>query len=236
MPCRSCPSAVDLMTSTEKNRRIRISKDGPYLVYGGTPLSVVEVVFDDEGTAECYRMVKQYPKIETYSLCRCGQSRNKPYCDGTHAKIGFVGTETASLDPFKEGAEKLEGPNLILYDNRDLCVGARFCHRAGGIWDLTERSNDQEARKVAEEIAASCPSGRLVVCDRENGKPIEPKLEPSIQLIEDRGIADSGPIWVRGGIPIESADGTKYKVRNRVTLCRCGRSENKPFCDGSHLD
>lgn len=43
-----------------------------------------------------------------------------------------------------------------------------------------------------------------------------------------------GPLWVRGGIPVESSDGATYEVRNRVTLCRCGRSSNKPFCDGTH--
>ena len=45
-----------------------------------------------------------------------------------------------------------------------------------------------------------------------------------------------GPIYVRGGIPIASLDGTPYEVRNRVALCRCGASQNKPFCDGSHVD
>jgi CDGSH-type Zn-finger protein len=41
---------------------------------------------------------------------------------------------------------------------------------------------------------------------------------------------------VRGCIPIESADGTLWETRNRVTLCRCGKSQNMPFCDGSHID
>jgi len=41
-------------------------------------------------------------------------------------------------------------------------------------------------------------------------------------------------LWVRGGIPVTSANGFHYEVRNRVTLCRCGTSKNKPFCDGSH--
>jgi CDGSH-type Zn-finger protein len=41
---------------------------------------------------------------------------------------------------------------------------------------------------------------------------------------------------VKGGVPVESADGTVYEVRNRVTLCRCGKSTNKPFCDGTHID
>ena len=35
---------------------------------------------------------------------------------------------------------------------------------------------------------------------------------------------------------MESADGTTYEIRNRVTLCRCGASQNKPFCDGSHWE
>jgi hypothetical protein len=74
-----------------------------------------------------------------------------------------------------------------------------------------------------------------VASETETGESLEPDLEPSIGLIRDPKEAVSGPLWVRGGIPIESADGTEYEVRNRVTLCRCGRSSNKPFCDGSHI-
>lgn len=64
---------------------------------------------------------------------------------------------------------------------------------------------------------------------------IEPEFEPSIELIEDPQEKASGPIWLKGGIELEAADGTKYETRNRVTLCRCGKSHNKPFCDGSHI-
>ena len=42
-------------------------------------------------------------------------------------------------------------------------------------------------------------------------------------------------MWVKGGLRIESSDGTNYEIRNRVTLCRCGKSKNKPFCDSSHV-
>jgi CDGSH-type Zn-finger protein len=35
-------------------------------------------------------------------------------------------------------------------------------------------------------------------------------------------------------VPVVAADGSTYEVRNRQTLCRCGESDNKPFCDGSH--
>ena len=106
--------------------------------------------------------------------------------------------------------------------------------RAGGTWELTEQSDDPDARQKAIEEACDCPSGRLVAWDQD-GKAIEPDFEPSIGLIEDTQAGVMGPMWVRGGIPIESADGKAYEVRNRVTLCRCGKSSNKPFCDGSHL-
>ena len=45
----------------------------------------------------------------------------------------------------------------------------------------------------------------------------------------------SGPIRVKGGVRLESTDGKLYETRNRVTLCRCGKSKNKPFCDATHV-
>jgi hypothetical protein len=74
-----------------------------------------------------------------------------------------------------------------------------------------------------------------VVREKGTGKPIEPHFEKSITVLEDPGRECSGPLWVKGGIPIQSADGSEYEVRNRVTLCRCGKSSNKPFCDGTHI-
>jgi CDGSH-type Zn-finger protein len=177
---------------------------------------------------------KKYPAQENYTLCRCGHSHNKPFCDRTHAKIKFDGTEEASNRPYMEQAAELNGPGLKLTDAESFCASARFCHRSGGIWKLTQQSNDPEAKRIAIEEACDCPSGRLVVWDKD-GKAIEPDLEPSIGLVEDTQVRKMGPIWVRGGIPIESADGKIYEIRNRVTLCRCGKSSNKPFCDGSHL-
>jgi hypothetical protein len=91
-----------------------------------------------------------------------------------------------------------------------------------------------EAKRIAIEEARDCPSGRLVVWDKKTDKPVEPEFERSVGLVEDPQVGVSGPIWVRGGIPAESADGKTYEIRNRVTLCRCGKSSNKPFCDSSH--
>ena len=101
---------------------------------------------------------------------------------------------------------------------------------------LKKESDNPEARNTAIEEACNCPSGRLVVRDRKTGDVIEPELEKSIALIEYPAQDEQGPLWIRGGIPVVSAQGKPYMVRNRVTLCRCGKSRNKPFCDGRHIN
>jgi CDGSH-type Zn-finger protein len=53
-------------------------------------------------------------------------------------------------------------------------------------------------------------------------------------LIEDPVEDCSGPIWLRGGVVLTSADGHQHEKRNNMTVCRCGASKNKPFCDGTH--
>ena len=225
--------------------KIKIAKNGPYRVSGKLPMAKQIIVADEEGYSAEWKEGERYPEKEEYKLCRCGQSRNKPYCDDTHKKINFDGTETASKKKYIEQAEKIDGPDLVLTDAVELCASARFCDRAGGTWKLTENSDDPKSREIAIEEACDCPAGRLVAWDKKNrfdrearraGKAIEPKFKPSIGLVEDPSAGVSGPIWARGGIPIESADGEEYEVRNRATLCRYGRSENKPFCDGTHIE
>jgi hypothetical protein len=122
---------------------------------------------------------------------------------------------------------------LILTDAQPLCAFARFCDVAGQVWNLVEQPGAQAAALTAQE-AGLCPSGRLVAWDKETKTPLEPELEPSIGIVEDPAEGVAGPLWVRGGIPVVAADGERYEVRNRVTLCRCGASKNKPFCDASH--
>jgi len=215
--------------------RIVVSKDGPYLLSVEVPIAGQAIVTDEEGIAVAWRRGKRYESKDGCALCRCGNSRNKPYCDGSHIKVEFDGTETASREPYREQAETLEGPGITLTDAEALCAGARFCDRAGGIWSLVHDSDDPEAKEIAIQEAKDCPSGRLVVWN-EDGTPIEPSFEPSIGVVEGPDAGVSGPLWVRGGILVVSEDGTLYEVRNRVTLCCCGRSSNKPFCDGSHAE
>lgn len=220
--------------AAEKDRmKIKILKNGPYMVSGNVPLIEEIMTADEEGNVCEWHEGVKYPLKERYTICRCGASKNKPFCDGTHVKINFDGTETASKENYMERARKLEVKDFILNDVWDLCDHSRFCLRGGGIRELL-KSEDPKDIELAIQEAKSCPSGRLVLWDKKTGQPIEPDFEPSIVLVNDPQKQCDGPVWVRGGIPIESADGSTYEVRNRVTICRCGKSENKPFCDGRH--
>ncbi len=213
--------------------RIKIQENGPYLVTGNIPLKEMVIGVDREGSSKKWLKGKDYPHGENYILCRCGKSKNKPFCDGSHIKAAFKGDEVASMAPFDEKAEVLQGPNLNLLDYTDLCAIARFCTRGKGVWAYTRASGDPNEKKHAIYEANNCPSGRLIAVEK-NGKRHEPRSELSIGVVEDPEMKCSGPLWVRGGIQVEGADGKLYEVRNRITLCRCGRSTNMPFCDGSH--
>lgn len=220
----------------KKDFRIKVTENGPYLVLGNVPLSKEEIVPDSEGFLLVWKKIKDYPVQNKCGLCRCGKTKNSPFCDGTHDKIKFDGKETAGNILFKDQAEVTEGENLTLLDAVPLCASGHFCTRAGGIWDLVENSGDLESQKIATREAIDCPSGRLVIVDKKTGKEIEPDFHQSISAIEDTITKVSGPLWVKGRIPIESADGKFYELRNRIALCRCGKSDNKPFCDSTHKE
>jgi CDGSH-type Zn-finger protein len=215
-------------------KRIVVSKDGPYLVSGNIPLSVQVITPNKEGFSWDWKQGKTFDTKPDYELCRCGRSKTKPFCDGTHNKIRFDGKLTATRTPFARQAETFDGPTLMLSDAENLCAFARFCDPAGKIWSLIHETHNKEARDLVIREANHCPAGRLVVHDKKTGKEVEEQLPPSIGVIEDPTLGCSGPLWVRGGITIESDDGKPYEVRNRVTLCRCGSSDNMPFCNGSH--
>ncbi len=218
----------------ERKPRIKVTLNGPYIVTGNVPLSKMVIEVDDRGYQIRWREVENYPQRKSYALCRCGKSKNMPYCDGTHITTEFDGTETAGYAKYMENVKTFNGPELKLTDNKPLCVDSGFCTRAGNIWNLTVHSDTPEYREIAIQEAEDCPSGRLVVWDKQ-GSPIEPDFGPSIVVtVDEDGI--TGPLWVRGEIPIESAEGIEYEKRNRVTLCSCGRSYNKPLCDIAHLD
>ncbi len=130
------------MTTKKKNERsqnnfsVKVCKNGPYLIRGGIPLTQKIIRYDKKFDSCEWEDGKTFPIQMNYTLCRCGQSQNKPFCDGTHNKINFDGTETAHLKNYYKNKVTLDGPGLTLTDAKDLCASARFCHRAGGIWNL----------------------------------------------------------------------------------------------------
>jgi CDGSH-type Zn-finger protein/uncharacterized Fe-S cluster protein YjdI len=120
---------------------ITIEKDGPLVVHADFSLN-------GEKTG-CFRA----------TLCRCGASKNKPYCDNAHKTAGF----------------------------------------------------------------------------RSDGKPGVGNLDANLRTGPvDIAILPGGPLVVSGCCEIRDADGAPVSRTDKVALCRCGASRNKPFCDGSH--
>jgi CDGSH-type Zn-finger protein len=213
---------------------VTITRNGPYIVAGNVPLQTQTITANAAGDSESWAPGDRFPARETYALCRCGHSATPPFCDGTHAKIGFDGTETASRAPYLDQAKRFDGPALALTDAEPLCAFARFCDANGKVWSQAARTDDAAVRATFLRQVDNCPSGRLAAWDKASAQPAGRLLPVSIGLIEDPAEGCSGPMWLRGGIPLISADGSVYEARNRMTLCRCGASKNKPFCDGAH--
>lgn len=214
---------------------ITVSERGPYLVYGRPPLAAQFIMPNAENESWYFQQGRSYPtEAEPTALCRCGASKRKPYCDGSHTTAEWDPTLTAPDEALLDHAEEIRGETLSLTDNARYCVFARFCHPAGDAWTLTEHSDDPTSRRLAIREASMCPGGRLLAWNRDTGKPYEFRFEPSLGLIEDPAIGSSGGVWVRGGIPLRRENGRTYEIRNRMVLCRCGQSANKPFCDGTH--
>lgn len=213
---------------------ITIAAKGPYLVFGSPPLNIQSIETNRDGECWEFKEGKSFSMAtEPTALCRCGESKHHPYCDGSHLKADWSPELTAPNKPLLDDAEVIEGPIVSLTDNESYCAFARFCDAKGRTWNLVEQDNQHAAELTIRE-ANMCPAGRLSAWNNATGEPYEPVLGPSLALIEDPSIGVSGPLWVRGGIRISKENGESYEIRNRVTLCRCGQSANKPFCDGTH--
>jgi CDGSH-type Zn-finger protein len=114
------------------------------------PLSEQRIATNAKGESLDYNEGKQYSVQQQYALCRCGKSANKPFCDGTHAKVHFDGTETAGHQPYLTQAETFEGPTTLLTDQENLCAFARFCDPKGRVWNLVGETDKPEARRLVE--------------------------------------------------------------------------------------
>ncbi len=213
---------------------VKVSKNGPYLVPKNIPIIEQFIMPNETGEITEYREGRTYSKTQrAVALCRCGQSKNKPFCDGSHTYEPFDGPSQASHSPILENTSMYQGPNFTLVDNEMYCAFARFCNAFGKVWNLVKQGNASTDLLALKEVKL-CPSGRLMIIDNQTGEIIEDDDENSIQVLEDPMIGISGPLALRGRILVEDENGKTYERRNRQTLCRCGKSTNKPFCDGTH--
>jgi CDGSH-type Zn-finger protein len=207
--------------------QIDVNQDGPYQVSGQVPLRRKRAETTELGEPVGWQDDELLATDDTYWLCRCGGSENKPFCDGSHRRIGFDGTEAAPTDSFAERATDYPAGTVTVQDDRAICQHAGFCgSKVTNVWKMTQQANDDGVRAQMLAMIDRCPSGALSY--GVGGTPVEPDLPAEV------GIIDDGPLFVTGGVTINRADGQPLETRNRVTLCRCGQSAIKPFCDGSH--
>jgi CDGSH-type Zn-finger protein len=221
--------------STGDDRRIVVMPDGPYLVYGQVPLSrKVKLVALENDDSLDWQKTETLAAEETYALCRCGQSGSKPFCDGSHARLGFDGTETAKTGSYESRMWRTEGTGISVRRVGSLCMHAAFCvGRRKQLDEWLPETGDTDARAHVMWMVDRCPSGSYTYAVDPEDEAIEPDLPEGISVVEEEHSLASG-LWVTGGIPVVRADGQPWETRNRVMLCRCGRSNNKPLCDGTH--
>ena len=209
---------------------IEVQPDGPYKVSGPLSLRNYSVIESDAGESLEWKPGDEVDAKRVTMLCRCGHSANKPFCDGSHADKGFDGTETADTGGYADRAKSIGGgKSITIVDDRSICEHAGFCgNEQSDIWKMAESSPNGADEALMAAMVNRCPSGALTY--RVDGESIEQTSSQEIRLVEN------GPLWVTGAIPISRADGAAFETRNRVTLCCCGKSGNKPLCDGSHKD
>ncbi|MBP2326610.1 CDGSH-type Zn-finger protein [Kibdelosporangium banguiense] len=225
--------------STGNSRRITLLENGPYLVYGQIPLRRKKKIVSEEGQSLTWQTHEDIPTEETYALCRCGRSGAKPFCDGSHARPDsegkpFDGTEAPNMRPYAELQHIHDGEGISAHRVGELCIHAAFCiGRTRPIAKMLDDSGDPDVRSHIMGLIDHCPSGSYAYSLSRDTETIEADLQPAISVLEEEnGLASA--LWVTGRVPVERSDGQPVEARNRMTLCRCGHSSNKPLCDGTH--
>jgi len=202
---------------------IQASLNGPYLVTNADHLQ--------------NSLGERIPARPQMALCRCGGSAIKPFCDGTHARIGFTGKKEPDRVP--DQRDTYIGEQVTILDNRGICAHSGFCtdNLASAFRLRQEPFVDPNGARMEEIIAAvrNCPSGALsyAIGGVECRDEVDQVREPTITVSKD------GPYRITGGIPLEDEQGkdeqhAQGSSREHYSLCRCGQSKNKPFCSGMH--
>ena len=146
--------------------------------------------------------------------------------------MGFDGAETADRGEARERRVAYEGAELTIHDDRSICSHAGICtENLPSVWKLGEEPwidphGGETARIIA--IVEQCPSGALSYSLKAGGESDQQPRSADITVLPN------GPYALQGEVNLISSNGEPWESRARVTLCRCGLSKNKPFCDGSH--
>jgi CDGSH-type Zn-finger protein len=200
---------------SEEKPTIEPTKNGPYMVKNLTNLK------NSRGETITTKPVMM--------LCRCGGSKNKPFCDGTHVKKGF--TDEKEDDRVPDKLDDYKGKKITIHDNRGVCAHRGYCtdnaptvFRSGKEpWIDPDGADAEETKKVIK----TCPSGALSYT-KDGILYKDQDREPAITTSKD------GPYDVVGGPELKDPSGSSTESKEHYTLCRCGGSKNKPFCDGQH--
>ncbi len=204
---------------------ILAAQDGPYLVTN------VRRVLNHLG--------EPVPVTPQLALCRCGGSSVKPFCDGTHARNGFTDAKDPKRVP--DQRDTYPGQQVTILDNRGLCQHSGFCtDRLSTVFRTAQEPFVAPSGGRMDEIIRAvrdCPSGALSLAfeGREARELVDwgDRREPAIEVTRD------GPYRITGGIALTGPDGQEVQrnagaSREHCALCRCGHSQNKPFCSGMH--
>jgi CDGSH-type Zn-finger protein/truncated hemoglobin YjbI len=205
-------------------QEIRCAHNGPYLVTN----------------AECIRdwLGEEVRALPQMALCRCGESAIKPVCDGACASSGFTDKKDPKRVPDKRDA--YDGVQVTVFDNRGICQHSGFCtdrlatvfHTDGAFVTPSGGRMDEIIRAVRD-----CPSGALsyAIDGAEARAQVDwdDTREPMIEISKDGPYRITGriPLTDRHGHAVQRAAGSSLE---HYALCRCGHSQNKPFCSGMH--
>ncbi len=221
----------DKNDSTQKDKPMIVPlPNGPLYLINDSENKVVENLVNSKG--------EKLSNIHGVALCRCGASKNKPFCDGSHSLIGFS-TKNKEDKEFEENKltkkrKNYVGKRITIHDNRSICSHAAECvNNLPSVFRLNQTpwiDPDQEinVERIIETVR-KCPSGALsysidsVEYNDYNDRP----------LVK---ISKNGPYLVTGSIDLVGIIFSDDASKEHYTLCRCGASKNKPFCDGSHFN
>ncbi len=194
---------------------IECSQNGPYIVRN------LETLHNSKG--------EPIPTRRTMALCRCGGSANKPFCDGTHSNIGF--TSERLTDGARDKRRDYVGTHITIHHNRGICSHAGFCtDNLASVFRMKEKPWIDPDGAEADAIIATikqCPSGALSY-SIERAEYRDQERKPMIAVSRD------GPLYISGSVELKDQPWGEGASQEHYTLCRCGASKNKPFCDGTH--